>query len=156
MLTVETFNVSARPVDVVGISVGYMYVNALSEAVVGRRAPRSVLYRFAGGPALPATLDVGESAIWTAGLGQIADPVREGRFAPGSHSPYLDVSRFEADYERGIRPGRATLAFRRVISTWTSRRVAVVVADGRGTTYKAKVRWRPPGGLPPRSSRRVV
>ena len=149
MLTIEVTNVSSCPVDVSSVWVGYRYTNALSEAVLGKGAPELSLRRFSQRSPLPATLDVGESIVWTASLEQLAAEARERRLTLGPHSSWLEPNSLEAGLERGIRPGRATVAFRNAASAWTHRRLAVVVRDDRGTAYKAKVRWRPPGGAPP-------
>jgi hypothetical protein len=149
VLTIEVTNLSSRPVGVASVHVGYMYTNAVSEAVFGRRAPELELRELSGRTPLPATLSVGESVTWTASLEQLAADVQERRLTLGPHSPYLDRRRFEAEILSGDRTRRATVAVRNAVSAWSYRRLALVVRDDRGTLYKAKVRWQPPGGGPP-------
>lgn len=76
VLEIEATNLAPRPVGVSSIHVGYRYTNALSEAAVGKRAPELPLHELSGGPSFPATLDPGESVVWTANLEQLTAEAR--------------------------------------------------------------------------------
>lgn len=148
VLTIEVTNLASRPTEVTSVHVGYMYMNGLSEAVFGTKAPELPLRELSGQASHPATLGPGESVVWTASLEQLAAEARERRLTLGPHSSWLEPNSLEP-LERGVRFGQVGLAVRSYVSLWSHRRLAVVVRDEWGTIYKAKVRWRPPGGEPP-------
>lgn len=149
VLEVEVENVAGRRVGVQSVRLGFVYQNALAEALFGRGAPELGVRELSGGPPLPAELDAGESLSWSAGLDQLAGELERRPLTLAPHSVLADPGGAEEEILRGQRPGRAALAVRNALSAWSRRRPAVVVRDERGALHKAEVRWRPPGGGPP-------
>ena len=149
VLDLEVTNVSPGPVGVASVRVGYRYTNALSEAVLGKRAPELPLRELSSGPSVPATLQPGETVVWAANLGQVAEEARARGMTHRLHPLFLEPRSVEEELGRDFRLGRAGVALDNTARAWTHRRLAVVVRDEDGAVYKTKVRWLPPGGAPP-------
>ena len=149
VLEIEATNVSPRPVGVSGLRVGYRYTNALSEVALGKRAPELLLRELSGGPSVPATLEPGETVVWTANLGQLAAEARAKNLTPDSHPLLLEPRSLDPGPGKEARFGRVGVAVDNTVRAWTHRSLAVVVRDGEGALYKTEVRWLPPGGVPP-------
>lgn len=149
VVTIEATSLSPRPVGVTGVRVGYRYTNALSEVALGKRAPELPLRELSGGPSVPATLEPGETVVWTANLGQLAAEARAKNLTPDSHPLFLEPASLEPVPGREARFGRVGVAVDNTVRAWTHRSLAVVVRDGEGALYKTEVRWLPPGGAPP-------
>lgn len=149
-LTIETTNAAQEAVVVTGVYAGYIYGNALVEVAVGRRTVKLPLLELEDAVRLPFVLGIGESATWTANLYQLREQPEEKQLTLYPHSRFLDFNRF--DRERWVSYGRPAIMLRNRIARLSSRRLAVVVRDDQGAPHKAKVRWEPPGGRPPRRS----
>lgn len=105
VLTIEVTNLASRPTEVTSVHVGYMYMNGLSEAVFGTKAPELPLCVLSGQASHPATLGPGESVVWTASLEQLAAEARERRLTLGPHSSWLEPNSLEP-LERGVASGK--------------------------------------------------
>lgn len=142
VLAIKAVNLTDVPIEVNGVDAGFIYTSLPTEVVFGSRTVRLPLRVLTGERQLPCVLQAGEAALWTANLCQLTDELQEKQLKLSSHSRYLDARRI--DIERWRRRGRlATIAHNR-IAMLSSRRLAVVVSDGRGSLHKAKVKWSVP------------
>jgi hypothetical protein len=154
-LTIEATNVSSAPVWIVGVYASFIHTFPFTEIFFGSGTLRIPLSELAGRPQPPCVLGVGESVVWSAELSQLREQSEAGQLVLGPHSRYFDL-RTREDFERWMNRGRLAHVARNVVTTWSHRRLAVVLEDDRGGLHKAKVRWEPPEGMPPDARRRVL
>lgn len=142
VLAIKAVNLTGVPVEVTDVNVSFIYNSFLAEILFGSKTVRLPLHKLAGKQRLPCVLQVGESALWTANLRQLADELENRSLMLNSHSRYLNARRINVERWREYR--RLAIIARNWIAIWSSRGSAVVVCDGRGVLHKAKIREQPP------------
>lgn len=167
LLQIEVTNTGSTPVEIAGVSVGFMHTFLPTELLLGRRAIRFPLSNLAGNAPPPRVLESG-SAGWTADLNQVRErlvqeqlrssPRLRRTYADLKASGYPHLDRFytelaDIEPEMNVGPrGRLAIKANNVARQLTHRRLAVVVEYGQGGLYKAKARWEaPPQAQGPRT-----
>lgn len=158
-LQIEVTNTGDMPVEITGVSVGFMRTFLPAELLLGQRAVRFPLGGLSGDASPPRVLDSG-SARWTADLSQVKEQLIEEqlRSSPRLRRMYADLkargyphlNRFYTELT-DISPeledtprGRLAIRVDNLARQMTQRRLAVVVEYGQGGLYKAEARWEAP------------
>lgn len=158
-LQIEVTNTGGTPVEITGVSVGFMRSFLPAELLLGQRAIRFPLGEFSGDAPPPRVLDSG-SARWTADLSQVKEQLIEEqlRSSPRLRRMYADLEANEyphldrfytelADISPEMEDaprGRLAIRANNLARQMTQRRLAVVIEYGRGGLYKAQARWEAP------------
>jgi hypothetical protein len=168
LLSIEVTNTGTTPVEITGVSVGFMHTFLPAELLLGKRTTTFPLNELAGDSPPPHVLD-GGSLRWTANLNQVKEQLiqEQLRSSPRLRRTYDDLTtrgyphldRFYTELmdispEMSNGPhGRPAIKVNNVVRQLTHRRLVVVVRYGEGGLYKAQARWEPPHRNPARGQR---
>ena len=158
-LQIEVTNTGGAPVEITGVSVGFMRTFLPAELLLGQRAVRFPLGELSGDAPPPRVLDSG-SARWMADLSQVKEQLIEEQlrssprlrrmYADLEASGYPHLDRFYTELT-DISPemedaprGRLAIRANNLARQMTERHLAVVVGYGQGGLYKAEARWEAP------------
>jgi hypothetical protein len=142
LLSVKVQNTALAPREVSALYLTYCYQNLLVEALFGGSAPRAPLTHLAREGDPPRAVAAGHSLVWTKELGEMAGLLEERgmRLWPDFGLMALDDPRSETLLAFGRLGVRAV----NLLRTLSSRRLAVMVVDGRSRRRKVEVRLEPP------------
>lgn len=169
-LQIEVTNTGGTPLEITGVSVGFMRTFLPAELLLGQRAVRFPLGELSGDAPPPRVLD-GGSARWTAELSQVKEQLIEEqlRSSPrlrrvyadleASGYPHLDrfyteLTEISPEWENAPR-GRLAIRANNLARQMAERHLAVVVEYGQGGLYKAEARWKYPHEEIDRYTRRI-
>ena len=158
-LRIEVTNTGGTPVEITGVSVGFMRTFLPAELLLGRRAVRFPLGELSGDAPPPRVLS-GGSVRWTADLSQVKERLieeqlrssprlrrmyadLEARGYPHLDRFYTELADISPEMEDAPR-GRLAIRANNLAGQMAERHLAVVVEYGRGRLYKAEARWEAP------------